>query len=167
MSAGSANIHASCVRLGRAGLAFGAPPGAGILLLGASGTGKSDLTLRLIAAGAELVADDRTELSVKTGRLIARAPRNIAGLVEVRGVGIVEIPYTEQVDVALAIALVDKVVRLPPRDHFAPPEELGLPASAHPPLVRIVAHESAAPQKIAIAAAAYAHSLFRDVVKPT
>jgi HPr kinase/phosphorylase len=57
-----ANIHASCVVLARAGEPFGAPGDAGILILGASGSGKSDLALRLIGRGALLVADDRVEI---------------------------------------------------------------------------------------------------------
>ena len=62
------------------------------LLLGESGAGKSDLALRLIAAGAQLVADDRVELSVESNRLIARAPANLAGLIEIRNVGIIALP---------------------------------------------------------------------------
>ena len=72
----SVNIHATCVRLGRAGAAFGAPPDAGVLLLGKSGAGKSDLALRLIALGATLVADDRTELYLWQRKLYARPPAN-------------------------------------------------------------------------------------------
>ena len=62
------NIHASCIRLALAAAAFGAPRSAGVLLLGDSGSGKSDLALRLIGRGAELVADDRTELHVESSR---------------------------------------------------------------------------------------------------
>ena len=56
------NIHASCVVCARAGAAFGVPEDAGVLLLGESGSGKSEAALRLIAIGAKLVADDRCEL---------------------------------------------------------------------------------------------------------
>ena len=160
------NIHASCVQLGRAGLALGAPRDAGILLLGDSGTGKSDLALRLIALGAILVADDRVDLGVSRGRLTARAPRTIRGLMEIRGVGIVEIPYTEQVRVALAVQLVRKTVDRLPRHDVYVPEGVSLPAPARPPLIRLAAFENSAPQKLIAAAAAFAHGLFRDTVKP-
>ena len=66
----TANIHATCIRIARAGKVFGAPASAGVLILGESGAGKSDLALRLIGRGAELVADDRTELDAS-----ARPPR--------------------------------------------------------------------------------------------
>lgn len=97
------NIHASCVALGKKG----------VLLLGPSGAGKSDLALRLIEAGAKLVADDRTDLSVKSGRLMARAPATIAGLIEIRGLGIVALPYVRQVEVVLAVRLGRAGARLP------------------------------------------------------
>jgi serine kinase of HPr protein (carbohydrate metabolism regulator) len=161
------NIHASCVRLGRAARPLGAPPDAGVLLLGDSGAGKSDLALRLIALGAELVADDRVDLFVTRGRLRARAPHAIRGLIEIRGLGIVEIPYTEQVRVALAAQLVRKTAeRLPRHDVYVPPAGVALPASARPPLIRIAAFEISAPQKLIAAVAAFAHRLFRDTVKP-
>ena len=66
------NIHASCIAIG----------GKGVLLLGGSGAGKSDLALRLIDDGAALVADDRTLLFVKNGALHAKAPPSIKGLLE-------------------------------------------------------------------------------------
>lgn len=100
-------IHASCVELG----------GLGVLLLGESGSGKSDLALRLIDAGARLVSDDRTDLIVETGRLIAAAPRRIAGRMEVRGVGVVALAHVGRSPVGLAVELVpaDQVERLPAR----------------------------------------------------
>jgi HPr kinase/phosphorylase len=75
-------LHASAVAFGRAG---------GILIVGASGAGKSTLALRLIAAGAQLVADDRTIVMARGGQLFARAPRPIAGLIEARGTGLVRL----------------------------------------------------------------------------
>lgn len=99
-------IHASCVELG----------GTGVLLLGGSGSGKSDLALRLIDAGGRLVADDRTELQRDGTRLIASSPSTIAGRIEVRGVGIVPVAYVGRSVVGLAVELVrpDRVERLPP-----------------------------------------------------
>ena len=97
-----ASIHACCVVLSRAGDPFGAPSDAGVLLIGPSGSGKSDLALRLIALGAVLVADDRVELFVQHGTLMARAPQALAGLVEIRGGGSVEMEYARLADIAAA-----------------------------------------------------------------
>ncbi len=160
------NVHASCVAIGSAGRAFGAPPSAGVLLLGDSGAGKSDLALRLIAMGARLVADDRVELAVRRGRLAAAAPTRLRGLIEIRGLGIADIPYTKQVRVALAIRLVRKEVpRLPQHGRYKPPAPLILAAAARPPLIRIAAFEASAPAKIAAAVAAFEHGLLCDFVK--
>ncbi len=63
--------------------------GAGVLLLGASGAGKSALVLRLLACGFNLVADDQ----VMVEDAVAQPPRELAGLLEVRGLGLVRLPY--------------------------------------------------------------------------
>jgi hypothetical protein len=160
------NIHATCIRLGKAGAAFGAPPGAGILLLGPSGSGKSDLALRLMAAGAELVADDRTDLYLSRGVLYARAPARIAGLLEVRGVGIVTLPYARQVAVALVAQLGKAVPRLPSHRRFRVPAALRLPLDASPPVISLRPFEASAPAKLAVAAAAYAKGLYREDINP-
>ena len=76
-----------------------------MLLLGASGAGKSALALRLIDGGAKLVADDRCDLFVRGGKLYASAPARIAGLMELRGIGIVAMPYAKSVGVAMAVRL--------------------------------------------------------------
>ena len=69
----------------------------GILLTGKSGSGKSDLALRLIETkNAVLVADDAVLLEKKGQKLYARPAENIAGLLEVRGVGLVKYPYIEE-----------------------------------------------------------------------
>src|SRR5262249_24908351 len=68
------NIHATCVVLAHAAGTFGASRDAGVLLLGKSGSGKSDLALRLISRGAILVSDDRTELCEQGGHLVAKPP---------------------------------------------------------------------------------------------
>jgi serine kinase of HPr protein (carbohydrate metabolism regulator) len=78
--------------------------GQGIFITGPSGAGKSDLALRLIDAGAILVADDQTELQVSNGRLLARAPRTILGKIEIRGMGILTLPTIENIPLALAVA---------------------------------------------------------------
>ena len=67
-------IHASCVALGEQA----------ILLTGPSGSGKSDLALRLLDRGAILVSDDYTVLTANRGRVVATAPATIAGRIEVR-----------------------------------------------------------------------------------
>lgn len=87
----------------------------GVLLRGPPGAGKSDLALRLIDRGAMLVADDRVELHPAQGRLTASSPAPIAGLIEVRGLGLVKVPVAERVPLALAVDLVpqDAVERMP------------------------------------------------------
>lgn len=91
--------------------------GYGILLTGPSGSGKSDLALRLMARGAELVGDDYLELSRDNGRLIMQAPKNIAGKIEVRHVGILKVAYRKQapVDLVFQLAAKDNLERLPDR----------------------------------------------------
>ncbi len=166
MAALTVNIHATCVRLGRAGAPFGAPPDCGILLLGPSGSGKSDLALRLIAAGAELVADDRTDLFVRRGLLYAKSPTRIAGLMEVRGVGILALPHARQTRIALVARLGRMGARLPVHKPYRAPAALRLPAKAAPPVISIAPFEASAPAKLAAAAAAYAQGLHREVVNP-
>lgn len=96
-------IHASCVAIG----------GRAVLLGGASGAGKSDLALRLIDRGASLVSDDYTELRRRDGRLLARAPVTIAGKIEVRGLGILDLPPVADVPVCLYADLDASPERLP------------------------------------------------------
>ena len=66
--------------------------GRGVLLRGASGRGKSDLSLRIIASGGRLVADDQVELTNQHGQLIASCPDNLKSLIEIRGLGIIKLP---------------------------------------------------------------------------
>ena len=66
--------------------------GRGLLIRGPSGSGKSDLALRLIDAGGSLVADDQTEISRVGDTLAANAPESIKGLIEIRGFGLVRMP---------------------------------------------------------------------------
>lgn len=85
--------HATCIALN----------GKGILITGPSGSGKSDLALRLIERGAALVADDQVELSAEKGELIARAPTAIKGLIEARYVGPLKAPCAAQAPLALIL----------------------------------------------------------------
>lgn len=92
------------------------------LLRGASGVGKSDLALRLIETGGRLIADDQTHLSRQGRRLIATPPPSLAGLIEVRGVGIVKLARSRVLARAPLALLVDlvpstKVERLPEPVH--------------------------------------------------
>lgn len=86
-----------------------------VLLRGPSGAGKSDLALRLIDRGGILVSDDQTLLSAAGGRLIAWPPATIAGRMEVRGLGIAELPHRAGVPVALIVDLrpAAEIERLP------------------------------------------------------
>lgn len=95
-------IHATAV----------AHDGRAVLLLGPGGAGKSDLALRLVAAGWQLVADDRVVITAGGGQLLASAPPRLAGLLEVRGLGIVPEPTTPA-PVALALDLSRRPERLP------------------------------------------------------
>ena len=103
-------VHATCIAFASAGQAPRA-----VLLRGPSGSGKSDLALRLIDRGWQLVADDQTLLSSDGERLIARAPETLAGHMEVRGVGLVAVSALDEAQVALVVDLVagDQVERLP------------------------------------------------------
>lgn len=90
-----------------------------VLLRGPSGAGKSDLALRLIDQGAELVSDDQTRLVVQGGRLLASPPATLAGKLEVRGLGIVELPFRATAPVALLADLrpAAEIDRLPEEDY--------------------------------------------------
>lgn len=79
--------------------------GRAVLLLGASGSGKSSLSLQLMALGAELVSDDRVVMSLVDGTLIAQAPAAISGLIEARGVGLLRAHPHGPAPVYLAVDL--------------------------------------------------------------
>jgi HPr kinase/phosphorylase len=104
-------IHASAVLVGTRGL----------LIRGDSGAGKSQLVLRLIGAATEgrlafarLVADDRVFVTAAHGRLIARAPGELAGLIEIRGLGIRRLPYEPAAVIRLVVDLAAEAERMPP-----------------------------------------------------
>jgi serine kinase of HPr protein (carbohydrate metabolism regulator) len=132
-------FHATSVALGEGA----------VLLRGPSGSGKSDLALRLIDAGARLVADDQSEVWREGDTLLVRAPRTIFGLIEVRGVGLVKVDAMPAARLALIADLVamQHIERLPePRSETI----LGLPV----PLVAIAPFEASAPIKLRLALAA-------------
>src|SRR5256885_2398180 len=80
--------------------------GEGVLLRGPSGCGKSDLALRLIDQGARLVADDQTELYIDGNDISMTAPVTIAGRIEVRGLGILNVPYLAHAPLRVVVDLV-------------------------------------------------------------
>ncbi|HEY8949585.1 MAG TPA: HPr kinase/phosphatase C-terminal domain-containing protein [Rhizomicrobium sp.] len=162
------NIHASCVLLGDAGKVFGALEDTGVLLLGESGKGKSDLALRLIERGAKLVADDRCEISARDGALYARAPKSLAGLIEVRGAGIVALPFATEARIALAVEMMEEgyVPRMPQTERYMTPPEIVIQEDERPPLIWLAPFEASAPAKVAIAAAAFSKALFREHRNP-
>jgi serine kinase of HPr protein (carbohydrate metabolism regulator) len=117
--------------------------GEAILLRGPSGAGKSDLGLRLIDGGARLVADDQVLLRRGGERVLVRAPAAIAGMIEVRGVGIVRLEAVAEAPLALIVDLLPsgQIERLPePRAE----EALGIAV----PLIALAPFEVAAPAKL-------------------
>ena len=81
-------------------------PRGGLLIRGRPGSGKSSLARCLIQIyGGMLVADDRVELSIEGGLVVARPPAALAGLLEVRGAGIVRLPWRRQVVIGFVIVL--------------------------------------------------------------
>ncbi len=138
--------HATCVAI----------DGKAALLLGPSGAGKSDLALRLLHSHlritgrpvlAHLVADDQVLLECWPGRLIARPAEALAGLCEVRGLGILRLPHLAEADVTLAIDLTapERIERLPAEREFLDVLQHRLP------LVRLAPFEASAPLKVALA----------------
>src|SRR5688572_32327526 len=127
----SENLHASTVAL----------DGRAVLIGGPSGSGKSDLALRLLDRGFTLVSDDRTVVRKEGSRLLASAPETIKGKLEVRGVGIVEMDTVSDVPIALTIELTSDIQRLPDDTH----DRLILGAAI--PLISVDAMTASAPSK--------------------
>ena len=138
-SLSSETLHASCVvKAGRA-----------ILISGRSGSGKSDLALRLIDRGASLVSDDYTMVRRVDGRLLASAPPNIAGKIEVRGIGIVELAAESDAQVCLMVDLNGEVERMP-----SAPEPV-IVAGVQLPVLALNGLEASAPVKVEVALAQF------------
>jgi len=136
-------VHGTCIFVA----------GAGVLLRGPSGSGKSDLAFRLIEAGdAVLVADDQTSVTINHGHLEARAPANLAGLIELRGVGIVALHHQGSCPIDLVIDMVgrDDVPRLPE------PQTVEI-MDVTVPLYRLCAFEASAPAKVMALARRHVH----------
>lgn len=125
--------------------------GDGILLRGPSGSGKSDLALRLIDAGALLVADDQTELRRAGATLRMTAPSVLSGRIEVRGLGIVPVPCAGEASLRLVVDLVpDAAVERMPEPRFVTLEDLSFP------LVGLWPFAASAPAKLRLALRALA-----------
>lgn len=131
----SENLHASTVAI----------DGRAVLISGPSGSGKSDLALRLLDRGFKLVSDDRTILRREGDKLIASAPETIKGKLEIRGVGIVEMGSVPDVPVALVVELTSDIQRLPDDER----ERLILGSSI--PLISVDAMTASAPSKVTVA----------------
>ena len=128
-------VHASTVASG----------GRAVLITGPSGSGKSDLALRLLDRGFVLVSDDQTIVKRDGDRLIASPPPAIAGKLEIRGIGIVEMDMVAEQPVALIVELTSEIQRLPDDNRERPILGVSLP------LVSIDAMAASAPSKVALA----------------
>jgi serine kinase of HPr protein (carbohydrate metabolism regulator) len=128
-------LHASTV----------ARDGRAVVITGPSGSGKSDLALRLLDRGFTLVSDDRTIVKRDGNRLVASPPANIAGKLEIRGIGIVDMEAAGDAPVALLVELTGEIQRLPDENRERPVLGIKLP------LISIDAMTASAPSKVALA----------------
>ena len=131
----SETLHASCVAL----------DGRAVLITGISGSGKSDLSLRLIDRGFILVSDNQTIVRKSGEKLIATAPATIAGKLEIRGVGIVEMETVKDVQVVLIVELTSDIQRMPDDSRERPVLGVKLP------LISVDATTASAASKVALA----------------
>ena len=128
----SETIHANAVAI----------DGQGILIIGQSGSGKSDLSLRLIDRGAQLVGDDHCHIVRRDGIIYANAPERLRGKIEIRGIGICDIPFIPEAPLALLIRLNINYDRYPMDNGTETIVGVTLP------VIRINAYEASAPIKV-------------------
>lgn len=128
----------------------------GVLLRGPSGAGKSDLALRLIEGGARLVADDQVALEAEAGRVVARAPVTLAGQMEVRGLGIIEMSPIADAPLCLVCDLCapEGIPRMP-EPLFANMLDMEIA------LLQIAPFEASAPVKVRLGVAAALRGIVR------
>ncbi len=131
----SETVHASCVAI----------DGRAVLITGLSGSGKSDLTLRLLDRGFALVSDDQTLIKKTATRLTASAPPAIRGKLEIRGIGIVEMDQIDDQPVALVVELTSDIQRLPDDSRERPIMGVSIP------LISVDAMSASAASKVALA----------------
>ena len=131
----SETVHASTVAL----------DGRAVLISGPPGSGKSDLALRLIDRGYTLVSDDQTIVRREGETLIASAPPTIAGKLEIRGIGIVDMKSADNIPIALYVELTSEIMRLPDDRRERPVLGVNLP------LVSIDAQTASAASKVSLA----------------
>jgi len=131
----SETLHASTVAI----------DGRAVLITGPSGSGKSDLALRLLDRGFALVSDDQTIIKKSGTRLTASAPPTIRGKLEIRGVGIVTMDQVDDQPVALVVELRSDIQRLPDDSRERP--LMGIPI----PLISVDAMTASAASKVALA----------------
>ena len=138
-------VHGTCVAFGRRGA----------LLRGRSGAGKSDLALRFLSLPGDgehrpsLVADDQVWIEARNGDgLLASPPPAIAGKIEVRGLGLVEVPFLAEAELVLVCDLVSEteVPRMPPESW-----ERATIAGLSVPVLKLAPFEASAPLKLKMA----------------
>ena len=122
-----------------------AKDGREVSITGRSGSGKSDLGLRLLDRGFSLVSDDQTIVRRTDHRLIVSAPPTIKGKLEVRGIGIVEMDAVDDVQLCLVVELSEALERMPEAGLIR--TLLGIAI----PLVKLDAKDASAPVKVEIA----------------
>ena len=142
---GATLIHATCVAISDFG----------VLITGKPGAGKSELALRLLDEPGYgigptiletlLVADDQVALSMSEGGLLAAAPENIKGLLEVRGLGIISAPFIDTIEIALVLELAnaEEIERMPSA-HALQREILGISL----PCMKLDPHTVSAPARV-------------------
>ncbi len=116
-----------------------------MLITGRSGSGKSDLSLRLLDRGFTLVSDDQTIVRRDGDRLLASSPARIAGKIEIRGIGILDVETASDVPVALLVELTGDIERLP--EDVRERTMLGVQV----PLITVDAMTASAAAKVALA----------------